>query len=77
MSDSSGNGTIVGATSRLGQALIGALPPAFVMLCLINVGFLGLVMWFLNGQMEQRTALVTKVFDRCFEIALEHPPPGK
>jgi hypothetical protein len=67
--------TIPGMASRLGQSLIGALPPAFLLLCIINVAFLGLVLWFLNGQIDQRTAMVSKLMDRCMQIALEHEPP--
>lgn len=74
MSDSS-NGTVVGAASRLGQALISALPPAFLLLVLINAAFLGLVLWFLNNQQAQRTELVGKLVDRCMEIALHAPAP--
>jgi hypothetical protein len=66
---------VVGAVSRLSQSLITTLPPAFLMLVLMNVGFLALVMWFLNGQMEARTVMVSKVLDRCMEIALMHEPP--
>ena len=69
------NGSVVGAVSRLSQSLITTLPPAFLMLVLMNVGFLALVMWFLNGQMEARTVMVSKVLDRCMEIALMHEPP--
>ena len=69
------NPTIVGAASRLGQALVGALPPGFLMLCLINLAFVGLVMWFLNSQMEQRTGLVDTLVTRCMDIALHAEPP--
>lgn len=67
--------TIPGAASKLGQALIGALPPAFLLLCLINLAFLGIVMWFLEHQVDSRTEMVGKLMDRCMEIALEHEPP--
>jgi uncharacterized membrane-anchored protein YitT (DUF2179 family) len=58
---------IVGASVKLGQALIGALPPAFLLLCLLNIAFLGIVMWFIDQQIEQRTEIVTKVIEHCFE----------
>lgn len=74
MSDSS-NGTVVGAAAKLGQSLIGALPPAFLLLVLLNCAFLALVMWFVDNQLKQRTELVGKLVDRCMEIALHAPPP--
>jgi hypothetical protein len=66
---------IVGAASRISQSLITTLPPAFLLLVLLNIGFLSLVMWFLNNQIAARTALVEKVIDRCMDIALHAPPP--
>lgn len=67
--------TTIGAATKLGQQLIGALPPAFLLLCVINLAFLAVVLWFLDHLQEQRTAMVGKLVDRCMEIALEHPPP--
>lgn len=75
MNEPSGNGTVVGAAARLGQSLIGALPPAFLLLVLLNCAFLALVMWFVDTQLKQRTELVGKLVDRCMEIALHAPPP--
>jgi hypothetical protein len=62
---------VPGAVSKISQSLISALPPAFLLLVLINAGFLGMVMWFLNNQMEQRTVLVQKLIDRCMDIAVD------
>ena len=71
------NGNIVGAASRLGQSLIAALPPAFLMLVLMNAVFLGMVMWFINHQADERSHMVEKLMDRCMEIALQaQPVPG-
>jgi hypothetical protein len=64
----------LGALTDLGNKLIGALPPAFLMLVVMNACFLGMVLWFLNHQADQRTALVTKLVDRCMEIALHEQP---
>jgi len=62
------NPTVTAAATRISQALIGALPPAFLMLLLINAAFLGMVMWFLNFQIDQRTHLVEKIIDHCYEL---------
>jgi len=67
---------IVGQLARTSEKLISALPPAFLLLVLINVIFLALVMWFLNAQMAQRTTMIEKFADRCMEIAL-HAQPSK
>ena len=68
--------TVVGAASKFAQSLVGALPPAFLLLCLLNVAFLGMVMWFLADQVDRRTTLVSTVITRCMDIALHAPPPG-
>lgn len=57
--------TVIGATSAVSRALIAALPPAFVMLCLINVGFLGVVMWFVNQQSTLRADAWKHMVDHC------------
>lgn len=67
--------TIPGMAARLGQSVIGALPPAFLLLCLINVAFIGTVLWFIDDQLDQRTKLVSTLVDRCMDIALHAPPP--
>jgi hypothetical protein len=56
--------------SRLGQSLIAALPPAFIMLCVVNAIFIGAVLYFLDDQLDQRTALVKTLVERCMDIAL-------
>lgn len=65
----------VGAITDLGNKLISALPPAFVMLLVMNVCFLGMVLWFLNHQSDQRNATVNLLLDRCMSIALHEPAP--
>lgn len=65
----------IAAATKLGQSLIGALPPAFLLLCLINAIFIGLVMYFLDHQLDQRTQLVAKLVDSCMDIALHAPVP--
>jgi hypothetical protein len=62
--------TTVGALTDLGARVVNALPPAFLLLCLINVAFLGIVMWFLDDQIAQRTRMAEKLFDRCMDVAL-------
>lgn len=66
--------TIPGAAARLGQSLISALPPAFVMLCLINAAFIAVVLWFVDDQLDQRTKLVGRLLDHCMSIAAHTTP---
>lgn len=65
---------IIGQVARTSDKLITTLPPAFLLLFLLNLIFVALVMWFLNNQLEQRTSLVDKLVDRCMQIALQAQP---
>lgn len=67
---------VIDSLTDLGKSLVKSLPPAFIMLVLINVVFLGMILWFLNTQLTQRTALVQQLVDKCMEIALKAPPPN-
>ena len=69
------NGGLVGAATRLGQSLITALPPTFLLLVLINAAFILGLVWFLDDQLDQRTRLVGRLLDHCMDIAA-HPPPA-
>jgi hypothetical protein len=66
-----------GTIARLGQAIITTLPPAFLLLCLINAAFIVLVLWFIDDQLDQRTKLVGQLVERCMDIALHAPPPAR
>ena len=59
------NGSERGGIVALGHKLVGSLPPVFVMLLAINAGFIGATLWFLDAQMQQRTALADKLIDHC------------
>jgi hypothetical protein len=71
------NGTLHGAIARVSQTLISALPPAFLLLCLINAAFMAVVLWFLDDQLDQRTLLVKTLVERCLDIAYHAQPPLK
>jgi hypothetical protein len=51
---------------------VGALPAHFLILLLLNLVFLGMVLWFLTAQMELRTNLVGKIVDACIAQSV-HP----
>jgi len=59
---------IVQAGVDLGKTLVTALPPGFVMLCLINLVFLLMVVWFIHDQndmMAERTKIVGQIITAC------------
>ena len=69
--------SLLGLAARVGDQLVTTLPPAFLLLILINVAFLGLTMWFLEGEIGAKSALIDKIIDRCTDIALHAPPPSR
>lgn len=62
------NPSLVGSITRVSQALIGALPPAFLMLLILNIGFLGIVLWFLDDQLDQRMQMAKLIISHCFDL---------
>jgi hypothetical protein len=68
-----GKGVVAGALD-LSKSLVGALPPAFLLLLLLNAAFVGLLVWFLGDQLEQRDKMAQALFDRCMAIALGKTP---
>jgi hypothetical protein len=60
-----------GALINISERLIRVLPPAFLLLILINIMFLGVMMWVFNHNSEARTALLTRIIDKCL---LDVPP---
>lgn len=57
---------LIGAGRDISQSIIKALPPAFLLLLLINTVFLGLVVWFLTSQMESRMVIAMRIIEHCF-----------
>jgi hypothetical protein len=42
-----------------------ALPPAFVVLALLNLAFIGALFWYLLTQQADRTTLLKQVLETC------------
>jgi hypothetical protein len=61
------NGTVAGAAARVSQSLIGALPPAFIMLCLVNAIFIASLLYFIDDQLDTRTKMVQAIVERCMD----------
>jgi hypothetical protein len=68
MSDNHQQPGIVGAVSNLGNAALKVLPPAFVLLILVNAFFLGFILWFLDSQMESRMKIAMALLEKCFDL---------
>jgi hypothetical protein len=73
-----GNGrhrqSAAGVLSSLGERLIGALPPAFLLLVLLNCAFLGMAAWTFSHNTEVRNAMLTRIIDACL---LERKEPAR
>ena len=66
----SGNGhgrptTTAGMLSLLSEKLVSALPPAFLLLVLLNIVFLGITAYVFSHNTEARNVMLAKVLDAC------------
>ena len=55
------NGLLAGISERL----IRVLPPAFLLLLILNALFLGVFFWLYEHNVEARTELLAKIVDKC------------
>ena len=51
--------------SGLSERLIRVLPPAFLVLLLLNALFLATITWVISHNADARNQLLTKIVDRC------------
>jgi hypothetical protein len=65
--------TTPGMLASVSEKLIRVLPPAFLLLILMNCLFLGVVAWVFNHAAEQRNVLLTKIVENC--LLKPHDPP--
>ena len=54
-----------GLLAGVSDKLIRALPPAFLLLVILNVVFLAVASWVFQHNTEQRNALLTKIIESC------------
>jgi hypothetical protein len=47
------------------EKLIRVLPPAFLLLIVLNVLFLGVIAWVFDHNADVRNVMLTKIIDRC------------
>lgn len=69
-SDVSGGGVL----ASISEKVIRALPPAFLLLVLLNIGFLGVMAWLYEHNSETRGVLLTKIVDACLLDRKSAPP---
>ena len=70
MSEPSVSQPTAGILVSISDKLIKVLPPAFLLLIIINCLFLGVIAWVFDHNAETRNALLTKIVERC----LDHRP---
>ena len=51
--------------TTLGEKLVGVLPPAFLLLLVLNAGFLYAILVLVQNNAEQRNAMLTKIIESC------------
>jgi len=61
-----------GMLASISDRLIKVLPPAFLVLIIINCLFLGVIAWVFDHNAETRNALLTKIVERCL---VQQPEP--
>jgi hypothetical protein len=54
-----------GVLVAISERLLRILPPAFVLLIILNCLFLGVIAWVFDHNAETRNALLTKIVERC------------
>jgi hypothetical protein len=56
---------VTATLAALGNQLVAVLPPAFVLLIILNVIFLGVVTYVFDRHAVARNELLTKIVERC------------
>jgi hypothetical protein len=54
-----------GFADRLSDRLVKALPPAFLLLVLMNIIFLGVATYVFQHNTEVRNAMITRIVESC------------
>jgi hypothetical protein len=76
--------TIVGGVSALGQSVVRSLPAQFLVLVILNTGFIGGLLWFLDKQDSNRERIEERAMEArervlmpLFQACLARAPLGK
>ena len=54
-----------GLLAGVSEKLIRALPPAFLLLVILNILFLGLAAWTFQHNTDVRNVMLTKIIEQC------------
>ena len=54
-----------GLLASISERLIGVLPPAFLMLIVLNIVFLGVFWWVFDHNVSARTELLNRIVEKC------------
>ena len=60
-----------GILVSVSEKLIRVLPPAFLLLIVLNILFLGAIAWVVDHNAEARNSMLQRIIERC----LLAPPP--
>ena len=63
-----GNGGLLASVS---DKLIRALPPAFLLLVILNIVFMGVAAWTFQHNTEIRNQMLSRIIDNCLK---DHSP---
>ena len=66
--------TITPMIASVTEKLIHVLPPAFVVLLILNVVFIGMAVYLMTHNTDQRAILLTKIVDACLLDRKSDPP---
>lgn len=62
-----GNGRHGGILAQLPDKLIKALPPAFLLLVLMNCAFLGVAAWVFSHNTDIRNQMIQRIIESCLQ----------
>jgi hypothetical protein len=61
--------TVVGSITDLGRHALTAIPAQFLVLVVLNLAFIGGLLWFLSGQQESRERVIAQIMTACLQRA--------
>lgn len=59
------DGEKAGLIAGISDKLIRALPPAFLLLVLLNIAFLGVTAWVFQHNSDMRGAMISRIVEAC------------
>jgi len=53
--------------AALGDKLLRVLPPAFAVLCVVNIAFMAGLTWVVSHNMDARNAMMGRIIEQCLK----------